>query len=144
MRLATALIATMSAVVLALLFASTRGSYEQTGAYVSRLTADVIELDQILKEYGPESMPVRQTLRDNIGPLVDSTWRENATDAGRVAPTSLAHRNAAMLYRIRELTPQQPRPERAAGARRCRSARTSRRPGWSCSPSLPIRSRGPS
>ena len=58
-RLATALIATMSAVVLALLFASTRASFEQTSATVTRLTADVIELDHVLDDYGPEAAPLR-------------------------------------------------------------------------------------
>ena len=56
-RLATALIATMSAVVLALLFASTRTSFERTSGYVSRMTADIAELDKLLGEYGPEARP---------------------------------------------------------------------------------------
>src|SRR5215467_3951255 len=61
-RLATALIGTMAAVVVALLFASTRGSYESTNSNVARLTAGVVELDQLLKEYGgAESMSLRQS-----------------------------------------------------------------------------------
>ena len=44
-KLATALIATMSALVLALLFASTRTSFEHTSAAVSHMTANLVELD---------------------------------------------------------------------------------------------------
>ena len=47
-RLATALIGTMAAVVVALLFASTRSTYEVTNGNVARLTAGVVELDQLL------------------------------------------------------------------------------------------------
>ena len=56
-KLSVALIATMSALVLALLFASTRTSFERTSGYVSRMTADIAELDKLLGEYGPEARP---------------------------------------------------------------------------------------
>jgi len=66
-RLATALIGTMAAVVVALLFASTRSSYEATNSHVARLTAGVVELDQLLKEYGgQESVMLRQALRSDV------------------------------------------------------------------------------
>ena len=74
-RLATALIGTMAAVVVALLFASTRSNYEATNSHVARLTAGVVELDQLLKEYGgPESLALRRALRsrrhlDGLGDL---------------------------------------------------------------------------
>jgi predicted membrane protein len=53
--LATALIATMSAVLLGLLISSTRTSYEEKRTQVIRMTADLIELDLLLKDYGPEA-----------------------------------------------------------------------------------------
>ena len=56
-KLSVALIATMSALVLALLFASTRTSFERPSGYVSRMTADIAELDKLLGEYGPEARP---------------------------------------------------------------------------------------
>lgn len=104
-RLATALIATMSAVVLALLFASTRASFEQTSATVTRLTADIIELDHVLDDYGPEAAPLRKALRESIVPMIDSIWRADA------APTKVARpygRNESILYGIRILVPQNP------------------------------------
>jgi hypothetical protein len=101
-RLATALIATMSAVVLALLFASTRASYEQTSSAVSRLTADLIELDELLRDYGPETGPLRKTLRDDIGPLINSIWHDAAANNAKQLP----HHRESVLYMIRELTPK--------------------------------------
>lgn len=104
-KLATALIATMSAVVLALLFASTRSSFEQTSSYVSRMTADITELDQLLSEYGPEALPLRKELRKEIGPLIDSIWREDAIAKGKLLPTLRSH-SETVLYMLRELKPQ--------------------------------------
>jgi hypothetical protein len=81
-KLSIALVATMSALVLALLFASTRTSFEHTSSLVSRLTADITELDRVLKSYGPEAQPVRTTLRAEIQPLIDSIWRDEAIARG--------------------------------------------------------------
>ncbi len=103
-KLATALIATMSALVLALLFASTRTSFEHTSGYVSRMTADVTELDQLLEEYGPEAKPLRATLRAEIGPLINSIWQEDASRHGTTRP-SKSH-GESVLYMLRELTPK--------------------------------------
>lgn len=81
-KLSIALVATMSALVLALLFASTRTSFERTSGLVSRLTADITELDRILKHYGPEAQPVRAALRAEIQPMIDSIWRDEAIARG--------------------------------------------------------------
>ena len=106
-RLATALIGTMAAVVLALLFASTRSSYETTNGHVARLTAGVLELDTILKEYGgPDSATLRRALRDDVKYMVAAIWRDDA------APTSELLRPVAqdetVLYRLRQLEPKTP------------------------------------
>lgn len=81
-KLSIALVATMSALVLALLFASTRTSFERTSGLVSRLTADITELDRILKHYGPDAQPVRAALRAEIQPMIDSIWRDEAIARG--------------------------------------------------------------
>ncbi|MDP2372452.1 hypothetical protein [Reyranella sp.] len=104
-KLAIALIATMSALVLALLFASTRTSFERTSGYVSRMTADIVELDRLLQHYGPEAAPVRQSLRAEIGPLIDSIWRDDAIARGVNPDTNTAPEETA-LYLIQDLVPK--------------------------------------
>jgi hypothetical protein len=106
-RLATALIGTMAAVVLALLFASTRTSYEATNGHVARLTAGVIELDQLLREYGgAESTRLRRALRDDVAFMISAIWRDDA------APTAELLRpvpqQETVLYQLRELAPATP------------------------------------
>ena len=104
-RLATALIGTMAAVVLALLFAATRGSFETTNSHVSRLTAGVIELDQLLKEYGPEGLPLRRALRADRDFMVNLIWRDGASD---VSPIRAVAPQQTVLYMLRELKPREP------------------------------------
>ncbi len=106
-RLATALIGTMSAVVLALLFASTRTSYEATNASVSQLTARLIELDHVLKEYGPEGEALRPTLRQDVVAMIDSIWRDDA-GATQIAPNVMMAPDVVVLRKVRQLAPTNP------------------------------------
>lgn len=101
-KLAVALIATMSALVLALLFASTRTSFERTSGYVSRMTANIAELDKLFSEYGPEAKPLRAALRAEIGPMIDSIWQDDAP--GQPPGADKGH-GESVLYMLRELTP---------------------------------------
>src|SRR6188472_2691110 len=81
-RLATALVGTLAALVLGLLVASTRSSYEQTSGQISRMIVDAVVLDWLLAEYGPEATPLRQALRETIGSMADSIWRADTRPAG--------------------------------------------------------------
>ena len=106
-RLATALIGTMAAVVVALLFASTRSSYEATNSHVARLTAGVVELDQLLKEYGgQESVMLRQALRSDVTSMVSAIWRDDApVTAELLRPVT---HEETVLYKLRQLEPKTP------------------------------------
>lgn len=103
-KLSIALVATMSALVLALLFASTRTSFERSSGLVSRLTADIAELDRVLKHYGPEADPVRAALRAEIQPMIDSIWREEAVARGVKLDESKAPEEQ-VLYMLQDLQP---------------------------------------
>lgn len=87
-KLATALVGTMSALVIALLFASTRASYEATGSQISQLTANVIELDRVLKGLGEEGAALRQVLRQDVKILADSIWQPEAEGGNPVKATT--------------------------------------------------------
>jgi hypothetical protein len=106
-RLATALIGTMAAVVVALLFASTRTTYESTNTHVARLTAGIVELDQLLKEYGgPESLALRGALRNDTASTVSAIWRGDAPVTAQVLrPVT---QEDTVLYKLRQLEPNTP------------------------------------
>jgi hypothetical protein len=76
-RLGTGLIATLAALVLGLLIASANTSYQTQSGQVTRVTANLILLDQLLAQYGPETRAVREGLRRTVDPLIERVWREN-------------------------------------------------------------------
>lgn len=106
-RLATALIGTMAAVVLALLFASTRSSYEETNSSVARLTAGVIELDQLLAAYGgPDSPILRKALRNDVTLTINAIWRDDSPGGSELLEPVI--HQETVLYKLRQLTPATP------------------------------------
>ncbi len=102
-KLATALVATMAALVTALLFASTRASYEATHSQVGQLTANVVELDRLLKDYGPEGMPLRVALRQDIAAMIHTIWEQ---EGGPSAQDIAAE--ARVVSQLRQLSPGTP------------------------------------
>src|SRR5947208_13054596 len=62
-KLGMGLIATMSALVLALLIASAKSSHDTQNGEVIQMSADFIQLDRVLAHYGPETKDARGLLR---------------------------------------------------------------------------------
>jgi hypothetical protein len=106
-RLATALIGTMAAVVLALLFAATRTSFQDTSNSVGRMTTSVIDLDHMLQEYGPEGRPLREALRHDVVSVVASIWQDDAT-VQRLVPPGMPSGQVTVLTLLRQMTPGNP------------------------------------
>jgi hypothetical protein len=82
---AMGLVATMSALVLGLLVASARGFFETQNTQVSEMSANVIVLDQLLADYGPETKETRDLLRDSVVRTLDQIWPRERTRAPEVA-----------------------------------------------------------
>jgi len=71
MKLTMGLIGTMAALVIGLLTASAKGSYEaQRGEFI-RMSSEIILLDRALANYGPETKDARDTLRRMVAGLLD-------------------------------------------------------------------------
>jgi hypothetical protein len=75
-RLGVGLTATMAALVLGLLIAAAKSSFDTQTGQVRQITADLILLDNILAQYGPDARPIRQQIRSTVGPFADRLWRE--------------------------------------------------------------------
>jgi hypothetical protein len=103
-RLGTGLIGTIAALVLGLLIATAKNSYDTQSANVQRIAADVILLDEILAQYGPEAQPARGQLRQFAEALVKRIWQENRSkDASRYATTAAGEQSVG---KILQLAPQ--------------------------------------
>src|SRR5713101_6686117 len=82
-RLGTGLIGTIAALVLGLLIASAKSSYDTQSTQVTHMTSNVVLLDNLLTEYGPETNALRNLLRRGVVVLADRMWRENSSDAAK-------------------------------------------------------------
>jgi hypothetical protein len=78
-RLGAGLIATIAALVLGLLIGGAKGSFDTRNTQVKQLTANIILLDNLLSQYGPEAAPLRIQVRSAINPLIERLWHEKIT-----------------------------------------------------------------
>ena len=60
-RLGVGLIATIAALVLGLLIAAAKSSFDTQSSQIKQFTADLILLDDLLGQYGPENHPYPRT-----------------------------------------------------------------------------------
>jgi len=103
-RLGVGLIATIAALVLGLLIAAAKGSFDTQSGQVKQITADIILLDALLEQYGPEAQPIRVEMRSVIGSLADRLWHEKAADAAR--PFARDAKTESAYIAIQALSPR--------------------------------------
>ena len=78
-KLAMALVSTMSALVLGLLVSSAKTYYDTQSAEVNQISADVVALDRLLAHYGPETKEAREELRVVVIRNLNRTWPQERT-----------------------------------------------------------------
>jgi hypothetical protein len=92
-RLGSALIATIAALVLGLLISSAKSSFDTQRSEVRQMAANFVQLDHTLELYGPEAREIRILLREAILPWVEHIWHNQMTKAGvETGSASLAER----------------------------------------------------
>jgi hypothetical protein len=104
-KMATGLIGTLAALVLGLLIASAKSSFDQKTSQVRQMTAQIILLDDLLAQYGPEAIPVRTRLRQSIEPLANSIWQEGGLPAGKPARFEASAQSSAFENELESLSP---------------------------------------
>jgi Protein of unknown function (DUF4239) len=102
-KLSTGLIGTMAALVLGLLIASAKSSYDTKSTEIKQITANVILLDVELEQYGPDAQNLRIALRKAIPPLIDQIWNEG--DRVRFSPFMATVEAAELFKKLRQLQP---------------------------------------
>src|SRR5215475_9009648 len=105
-RLGTGLIATIAALVLGLLIASANSSYDTESSQVRHLTANIVLLDTLLDQYGPESRDARKLLRTAIEPLAERIWREDSSESGKGTPFRATAMAEDAFAKIQKLSPK--------------------------------------
>ena len=104
-KMATGLIGTLTALVLGLLIASAKSSFDQKTNQVRQLTSSIILLDDLLAQYGPEATPLRILLRQSIQPLANRIWHEEQVPAGKPAGFESTAESSAFENELERLSP---------------------------------------
>jgi hypothetical protein len=103
-KLGMGLVGTMAALVLGLLVASAKSSYDTQSAEMTQLTANVALLDRILAHYGPETKASRDLLHETVTRVISQIWAEDGASAGPASPQSAG---GEVLYdKIQALSPK--------------------------------------
>jgi hypothetical protein len=102
-KLGMGLIATMAALVLGLLIAAAKSSFDIQNAEITEMSSKAILLDRILAHYGPEAKEAREMLRGSVVSVLDIV-SSNAADSAVQFGTSA---NGEALYdKVQGLAPK--------------------------------------
>ncbi len=103
-KLGMGLIATMSALVLALLTNSAKGSYDTQRNELTQAAANIILLDRVLAHYGPETKEARDLLKTSVAGMIDRLWPDDPVANAKLGPTTAG--GELFFDKIQELKPQ--------------------------------------
>jgi hypothetical protein len=76
-KLGIGLVATMAALVLGLVTASAKSTFDAVDTAVKSAAMDVLTLDRLLARYGPETAPIRAHLRQTVSTRIEMIWPQN-------------------------------------------------------------------
>jgi hypothetical protein len=102
-RLGVGLIATIAALVLGLLIAAAKGSFDTQSTHVKHITADLILLDNVLAQYGPEVLSIRVQMRSTVDPFARRLWQEK--EIGTQGPFETESATEQVYLEIQKLSP---------------------------------------
>jgi hypothetical protein len=99
------LVATMAALVLGLLVASTKGAYDTQKGEVTQMAAKIVFLDRVLANYGSESAESRDLLRRSAGSAINHIWPDKKLS--HAAELDPSESSAEVFFNsIQKLSPQ--------------------------------------
>lgn len=105
LKLATGLIATMSALVLGLLVSSAKGTFDTTNAQLEGAAAKVVEFDRVLARYGPDTQPIRTQLKHNYTEIVQVLQSRDRSRLAMLDSPVAIHRSEALQQQVAALVP---------------------------------------
>jgi len=102
-KLGIGTIATMSALVLGLLVASAKSTYDAQSREVTEMSAKIILLDRVLAHYGPDAKEAREQLKEIVTLALVRMWPKNHAERSLAAAKPF---RAEVLYdKIQDLVP---------------------------------------
>lgn len=108
-KLASGMIATLTAMVLGLLVSPAKSSYDSLNAGVVEGGARMIQLDHALAHLGPETMPIRRQIRESVEFTLATVLTQNGASKKGIEEFEKRSWIDAIQQRIRALN-RAPRP----------------------------------
>jgi hypothetical protein len=81
-RLVITMLVTFSALMLGLLTSSAKSRFDREADALSSYSVSLIELDQRMRQFGPETAPMRAALRTYVAAAIADTWRDETPPTG--------------------------------------------------------------
>jgi hypothetical protein len=103
-KLGMGLVGTMAALVLGLLIASAKTSFDAQSNELTEMSSKVVLLDRILAHYGPEAKEARDALRGTVVHNLDQMWPKESTISHEMVAPSVT--NEILLEKVVGLTPK--------------------------------------
>jgi hypothetical protein len=105
-KVGLALIATLTALVLGLLVASAKGTYDTQNSAVKEMSARILLLDRVLAAYGPEAKEARESLRRVVALMLGRMWPEDKARPADLAPGETRAEMERLYEKVTALSPQ--------------------------------------
>jgi hypothetical protein len=105
-KLAIGIIGTMAALVVGLLIASAKSSFDELDSDLKHSAGEVLLLDRVLAHYGPETKDARDMIRRTVAFRLDATWPEESSPAARPDTPESTLGVETVEHSIRALAPQ--------------------------------------
>jgi hypothetical protein len=86
-KLGIGMVATMTALVLGLVTASAKNSFDSVDSAVKHTAIDLLTLDRLLARYGPETTPTRTALKSAIGRKIELLWPQDGSHPAQADPS---------------------------------------------------------
>ncbi len=104
-KLSMGVVATLAALVLGLLVASAKSSYDARESEINQITASVILLDNLLAKYGEGAEAARASLRQAVPAVVNRIWREAQSVKLQATPFHATAEGEAFYQQVQDLHP---------------------------------------
>lgn len=104
-KVSLALISTLTGMVLGLLVASAKGTYDAQSGSVKQMAADLVLLDRVLTRYGPETKEAQEILRHAATMVRNELWPDDGTRAD-LASGAARGDVEAFYEKVAELSPK--------------------------------------
>jgi len=85
-KLGIGLVATMTALVLGLITASAKSSYDAVDSAMKQTSVDILTLDRLLARYGPETGDIRKGLQRAVGVRIEMIWPQDSARPANLDP----------------------------------------------------------